>query len=695
MATHFVNSQTKLYRYFTPTSDVLGTLQQQEQITVLEENVGSDCSFYRVVYNDVEGYIKSTNIERLSETPESAPFVCSVTTIPQRNYLEPDWRTLEDNSVFYNERTNEYCAAIIIDHLYMNNREASEQFAKEKGLKALLRYYNKERSEETIQKLLSYYIFCELKDFYVPPRPRVRNRALITVNKRYFDAMPNFVGEPIEIDLSKANFVVRLDAKEIGMLFKNTETILKRYQDDIYFTSSRIQIKTNFDNNEEISITTDNVRETLDLNDEAQKLFKFYDKLVQFLSINGISIPLNKSSSDRAFIELAINDKCNVIYDIAYFNNDVCTKPRIGVFTFLNSDPINNPTTVAFVKNVDRISKIDKCDVSWIEFVETYVYPKTIIQNININDILNNFEQNKYSYANELMQIYRTINAQYDQNPAKTAKEVFQQELDISGFNNPKFWESVGNIFLRGLDKGDNSFQRINLERTLANIEASLGENDPTTPTKILAFDITYNSFKVVEQIGESERQQIGEQNVQFKFSEVDSFEFPRANQNKLELFNKTNPNFSIWTGFDVIIEPVYKTKIQLANREDFFLIKIYDLLNKIGLCKIIDFVSSCVYAIARSFIDINFSATLTVGQIASLSFDEIQNEAIPYLPKEQQELIYNELLLQLPCLTSASLLYILKRALPPEQYAALNIEQAAYQQIASTTSKLMSTSAQ
>jgi hypothetical protein len=323
MATHFVNSQTNLYRYFTPTSDVLVTLQQQEQITVLEENVGFDCSFYKVKYNDLEGYIESFKVERLPEIPESAPFVCSVLSVPQGSYVEPEWQMLADKSVFYNEKTNEYSVVVLIDNLFFNDRNSTDAFAKNKGLKALLEFYNKQRDEQTLQTLLSYFILCEVKDLYIPFRPRTRAKALVVVKKRYFDAIPISTQQEIEdVDISKANFIVRFNAKEIQTLFKGVENNLKSYDDDIYLSNSKLQIKLGTDETG-FSNTSTKLRETLSLKDKAQKVSKFYDKLSDLLAKNGFTITQNKSSQDQIFIELAINDKCNVVYDIAYNKNQI------------------------------------------------------------------------------------------------------------------------------------------------------------------------------------------------------------------------------------------------------------------------------------------------------------------------------------------------------------------------------------
>jgi hypothetical protein len=65
----------------------------------------------------------------------------------------------------------------------------------------------------------------------------------------------------------------------------------------------------------------------------------------------------------------------------------------------------------------------------------------------------------------------------------------------------------------------------------------------------------------------------------------------------------------------------------------------------------------------------------------------------VPCLSKEQQTLVYNELLLGTNTINSTALLYYLKTTLPSEQYQQLGLETATYENIVSVTAELMSTS--
>jgi hypothetical protein len=134
--------------------------------------------------------------------------------------------------------------------------------------------------------------------------------------------------------------------------------------------------------------------------------------------------------------------------------------------------------------------------------------------------------------------------------------------------------------------------------------------------------------------------------------------------------------------------------KIEKADKkaEEFILVKVYEFLNKLGLCKLVDITLGCLANNVNDFVDIDLEATFTMGTIKSLDTDELLNKVIPALPKDQQQIFYNALLLNNSYINSRSLLYQLKSTLPAEQYISLNLESASYEDIAAVTAQLMST---
>ena len=119
----------------------------------------------------------------------------------------------------------------------------------------------------------------------------------------------------------------------------------------------------------------------------------------------------------------------------------------------------------------------------------------------------------------------------------------------------------------------------------------------------------------------------------------------------------------------------------------------IENFINKIGICKITDFANACLLALVKDLSGLEeLDGTVTLGGIGTFDANKLINEIIPLLPQEQQQLIYEKMLLELGCLNSRSLMYVLKQNLSLNEYTALNIETASYEEIVKEVAKKMST---
>ena len=116
----------------------------------------------------------------------------------------------------------------------------------------------------------------------------------------------------------------------------------------------------------------------------------------------------------------------------------------------------------------------------------------------------------------------------------------------------------------------------------------------------------------------------------------------------------------------------LYKSKVEQvtnkARKEEFFLNQIYEKLNIFGLCKMIDFSLNCTLSLARDLFEGDVQVDITSGVIARFNSDRIAKDLVKYLPQEQQELVYEELLKR-TCLNTRELLFILKKFLPQDRY--------------------------
>lgn len=695
MATHFLfaSSSTfpiQTYRIPSLTGERSSIYPIGSEITLIEENVGIRCEFGLISSSFGQSYVETKYITPLEGTAESAPYVC-ITSLQTQMYIEPTWYTEPVGKPYINQKTLEYQIPIVTNYLNLDSLSELNNEIKTRGLKKLLKYYNKYFGEAELERYLNYYIFAEVKDIYVPYRPNARIRGLLAVKQKYFDAIPvnntNQTSAPFSLDISNANFVCRIPLQELETYFKSLSNILKIYNTDVYLSNSTLGFKFGGGDTGMYN-TSDKLMDQLSLYDRAEKVEKFYNSLLELLSINGFEISENKNETNKAYVEIAINDKCNKIYDVGVNRNNRCTKLRVGIERFLTIDPMDDPTIVAFIKNIDTITKIEKCKVPWPEFVETYVYPKTIVRNVSINDVAQGLELDLMQYVKDLFQIYNSIVAEGQFAPGRTYEQTVQDELDIAFFKGKYAWDQVkGKLFVRDLFKADNFFSKAAIQKFFIDIEGAAEPAPQPAKDLIVAFNARIGNYQPVKGY---------QQGYRFDLVNTTPYEL-----NELKLLDASKPTAPVYDGTGALLAgelTIYSYKKDpnaAARKEEFFLNKIYDKLNAVGLCRIIDFTLKCLANIAREFVDIDVGVTVTYGALNSLNSKELTSNAIKYLPKEQQELVYSKLLIETSCVNSVALLYILKKVLPPEQYTMLNLETAEYENIVDEVSKLMSTSPQ
>lgn len=621
MATHYLNSQTSInsYRDFSLTSEISSLLPPNQIFTVVEENLGINCSFHKIDYNNSSSYLESKYIAPLSGTANSAPFVCKI-QLENASYVEPSWMFLDESEPYFNDKTKEYCITITSEKSNVGDKTQLFKKAKEKAIKKLFQYYNKSITDDQLSLYNNYYIFAEVKDFYVPFRPLSRTKVLVSVKQKYFDAVPELaaVVDVTQESNSKADYIISIPISSFEESLKNISNILNLYNIDVFLSNSKLGIRFGTNGFEPFDTST-SVMEDLSFSEQADRIILFYETTIKFLSQNQIQFLVDEADNDKTLLEFAINDKCNIVYDVIINDGSTCIRPKIGIDSYLNKEPINNPTIVNFIKNYKAISKIEKCKVSWVEFAERYIYPSVSVREFSINDVLQGPEKNAFEYVKDLLKIFASINAESANAPAKTLKDIALIEGKAAFFTSVQAFKlSKEGLLPRMLYTGDNSFDPTATERSLAQL-----------------YLINDNSKDDLEE----------------------------------------------------------KEKKAQEKADQYWLVKLYDKLNKTGICKINDFALGCLLNLLNDFVEVDLQATINKGSISSLTSEELLEEVIPYLPKEQQTLVYNELLLGTNTINSTALLYYLKTTLPSEQYQQLGLETATYENIVSVTAELMSTS--
>lgn len=695
MVSHFVSSSTGLtqtYRAPSSLSQQAFTLSNNEPVQVLNEFIGNDCSFASISSSLGLTYVEVDYLERLPTTPESAPFVCS-TQLPNLNYEEPEWFTLPNNEVYFNEKTLKYSIAITTSYFNFASRNDLETQIIDKGIRGLLSYYDKQNDEVTIQKLKDYFIFAKISDTYVPYRRMARIKGLLTVDKKYFDAVPvsqtSQETTPLGNDISNANFILRIPFSELDSLFQTLSNTLKIYNTDIYFSNSKIGI-TLAPTDVQAFNTSQPILDDLSLAEKANDVNTFLDKLKSLLDKNNVPFLNDVNDRSKSVIEFAINDECNKIYDISVNQQGNCKKLRVGMDRFLRSSPINDPTIVALVKNVYRISRIERCKVPWPEFVETYIYPKVIVWGVSLNDVVQNFEKNRNQYAKDIIQIFDSIQQEGQYYPAMTYEQTVEQEirLGIIKAKTAAFTLLPNTILQRDLYVGDNAVSRQGLDRFFNSLINSI-ESSPQT----INF---YNENVTVMLISTLDA---NNENFVSKFTAVrlvaDYYIQDTSNptvyqKNQLKLSTPSNPNkkyrIIYEDSFDEVDIPLYNPIAQNSKGVKTVqeqINKVYDFLNRFGICKMVDYSLGCTLALARDLIGLDgINATITIGVINTFDSQEMIDNVIPFLPQDQQELVYKELLDRTACLNLNQLLFILKRILPEETYQSYGFDTDQFSQV-------------
>lgn len=684
MATHYVSSSTEetidiyLFTNSTRTSEIIASLEQNSQITVIDEYIDLNCKFHYVSSSVGEGYLLNKYIFRLDGTPESAPYVCTI-PMPNNAYVEPEWQSIQANIPYINDKSNEYCISIVSDAYSINQ---DETVILKKGIKYLFEYYNKPSDDETVERYLSYFIFAKIKDYYVPFRPFMRTRYLISVHRKYFDAIEedekSETSIPLEADSSKIDFVLEINLKEINDKFFSLESILNLYDTDVLFSNTTLVFSTNA--NQEL--VDDSIFLQMAFSEKSKNVNSFKQRLDNLFSINNIPINVANNNINEYYVQFAMNNECNIIYDVSVKQNNACKKLRVGIEEFLKSEPVMDATTVNFVKNIHNISKINKCKVPWYDFSEKYIFPPVII--LEPPNIL---QKQSYELFKDLYNAFLVSQAASAREPTKTPSQLLEEQITIENTKLVSYFSSTISPFVRKVYQGDNALDPNNLQKTLADLERAVSESPLTSKTDLYIIkdsegvyykvvknnstppgwtkDIQYNSDTSIFKIDTEEP------TVSIDGSNYTLLKANKADVAKNNAINATN-----------------SLRQQLQ--------KVYNFINKIGICTLADLVQGCLFSLVRSLFEDTevtdfLDQSIIIGATKSFKLDTIVNEVIPYLPKEQQQFIYEQILLDLGCVNKNSMLYTLKNYLSSEAYTTLNLETATYEEIVSEVAKQMS----
>jgi len=683
--THQLSSSTNLSLYGSPStsSPVLGTVGSGSQVELLEEQAGLICSFIKVQTDVGVGYLENTSLtySPIEAKYQTAPSICP-TTKTNFSYIEPEWFTLTDEQPYLNEKTLEYCVCITANNYSINRINDSSIL--EAGIKAIFKFYNKPYNQETLDTYKNYYLFASIKDYYLSYRPFQRSKYLISIPIKYLDAIDD--NQAIARDISDANYVFKISIKDVDKYFTNLKNTLLIYRDNIFFANTTVKIKNPLLEGLDFISAENSLKNDLDMQQKIDSVDDFKLQLDNLLNLNGFETIIDKNDPRQIVIQFAINNECNKIYDVSVDINGNCRKLYRGFDAFLNKESVSDPTTVNFVKNIERIYFVEVCKVPWYEFIETYVYPETEILEPTQEPNETNYEV--FLRAYKAYVAFNKINAV---NPLKTAEQIIEEQSKLLDFQSQLLVDKTFNLFYNtSIYQGDNFFNPINLQKTLTTfrriandvgIETSSpyyfaiqpqGDSGPYVYVEPpLGNDLLQDGWTVTDK-------QPNFQDPIYERYSVTPFIYVEINGEKKGYTLKRGKESS-------------KSKNKTFNE---IMTKIYKDINKVGICKITDFAFECLQFSLRSLLanvpEVNIDTTLTFGVLKNYKYDELMYEILPYLPNEQQQFVYEEMLLNLSCVNKSALLYVLKTNLSQEEYTSLNLENASYEDIVKETSKRM-----
>lgn len=682
MPSHYVSSSTgtiQLYGNTSRTSRVVETLTSSAEITVLKENEGQNCDFHFVSSSANQGYILRDYVFRLPDTPQSAPFVCNVGNV-NTSYVAPEWYLLAEDRPYIDQSTLEFCTCVTYNSLSL--RGVDEKQIIKQGIIQLCKFYNKAYSDEKIEEYMSYYLFARVIDSYIPYRKFMRVKYLVGIPKKYFDALPealeNQIVAPLQRDLTKANFILKIDLKEKVNLFTSLINILDLYKTDVFFSNSSLVF------NEE-TVTGQNdvfqnpIARKVDFEQKKQNVIAFEQRLDELLNLNGFPSSLENSDINKIEIHFLLNDDCNIVYDVAVSRNGFCSNLRRGIESFLKSEPVSDPTTVNFINKIHNINSIEKCKVPWYEFVELYFYPPVLV----IEPVEDSSSTSREVF-DKLYNFYLAEKERRKNMPIMTDKEIKDLTNTVNEFRDPKNFLGTIIPFYRLVDQGSTKSPK-DLEKVLKDLDKSIDES-PIAKDDIYAVPFTF------EETAE------GKQFVYYQVSKNadDKWELGgRYNYDTSLLKINTDPaSVTLTSGATKSLYKANKAEIAKNQLDKNVLYKIYDFLNRVGFCKLTDVALGCLMSIVRTIASpAEIKTILQISELTNFEYDKMINDIIPYLPQEQQQLIYEQLLIEIGCINTDALKYILKANLTTEEFRSLNVQSASYEQIVTEVAKKMSMS--
>lgn len=511
MSTHFLfNITNEVIVYLQPfeSCDILDVYPNDTQIIVTNEFVGELCDFHKIEINGQQGYAKIIDVQKLENTKSFAPFVCG-DLLPNYAFRFPDWTKMQDGEVFFDEKNLSYNTVVRVCYQTTGTQTRFKKIKDDavcKAVNKILTTLGKESTKEKIDQYVNYFNFARFLDYYLPIRPLSRIKCLVSIDKKYIDAIPNVtVGDNPNIDktftlkLSEIDEKITYVSDLIDSYVQEAEINLVSFT--YSYTTPTFNTKTDVYSLGDYSNFRPNIKNgiTLKLRKKSSNLRQVPSIIRQALNNNGYS-----SNNSNDFVEIAINDKCNKIYDIRFNRNGVCKEITRFRYKWINSPILQDPTVVNFLKNLNKLYEIERCSVALSDFCNLYVYP---VVKLNFSSVPLN-EKPSYSTLEEIEQInnfLKNIEKKYNSYVYNSEDQYKQSLADLKAA--AAVYKNFSNNFF--VSTGASEFDYSNINEAKNEIinknpnEIHHEEPDPpTADTKLAVYKSLSDAYGLLKKLG-------------------------------------------------------------------------------------------------------------------------------------------------------------------------------------------------
>jgi hypothetical protein len=239
--------------------------------------------------------------------------------------LAPSWWKLTEP--FYHYEDGEYWINVELEGedcvVDTTDLETKKQIAKRQGIRDLLDFYNKEYTEQDIDKLEQAYLVATVPDYHLDLRPGSNVRFLVKMGSIYLRAF-NDDQKNLEQLRSQAPNQITLNQQYYVNHLSQALHGLNRMYLDIFASKYRLV--------------------GVDLLQEMKRLEFVPTIIKKILSVNGVDV----SSTDDNIIEIGLSDEYKLVY-VAYKLHDKqkFNLLNVGIDHFRNLNPINNTNTMS------------------------------------------------------------------------------------------------------------------------------------------------------------------------------------------------------------------------------------------------------------------------------------------------------------------------------------------------------------